>query len=198
MALTIDGNYLASSDSLSLKPSGTLTNFFNASGQRNSNGKLPAFNASGIGGWYYASQMGGASAEWIDGTIGAGTNGQTWAWQVTQTGAGSYGFDGGRYYAPVTGRYYFYTSTYMYCDTNSTNCYIHFMFGKNGDRSFNNGRPPYSIYGHGAHNNYIDGIVHSTEIDLNEGQYISILPTGQRQNSRTHGNHCLFAGCLMG
>lgn len=193
MAITIGSNYVRSNTDLQMRVNnGTTVAVYQTNGIRYSNSRVPAFTASGQGGWYYSDQMGGDNAEWIDSNISG------WTWQVSQQNAGSYGFSGGRYYAPVTGRYYFYASTYMYCNTNSTNCYMHFLLAKNGSPSFNNGRTPYSIYGHGTQNNYVDGCVHSTEIDLTQGQYVNIECRGQRSNSRTHGNHTLFCGALMG
>lgn len=190
MAITIGSDYIASSTTLDMQPGGNTSASFRTDGIRNSNNKVPAFYASGSGGWYYRTQMGGNGTQWY------GISG--WTWTVNQQGAGAYGFDDGRYYAPVTGRYYFYASSYFYCDDNATDCYIHFMFGRNGSRNFNNGREPYSIYAHGTANNHSDGIVHSTNVYLTEGQYFSIQTPWAGGESRAHGDHTLFCGCLMG
>ena len=194
MAITIGSNYIRSNTDLQMRVNnGTTVAIYNTNGTRYSNSRVPAFYASGQGGWYYSGQMGGDNAEWIDSNISG------WTWQVSQQNAGSYGFSAGRYYAPISGRYYFYASTYMYCDTNSTACYMHFLFARNGGTGYNaTGRTPYSIYGHGTQNNYVDGVVQGTEMNLTQGQYCVIECRGQRNNSRTHGNHTYFAGCFLG
>lgn len=188
MAITIGSNYVRSNTTLGIRPNNTEVASYLTNGMR-SGSKMPAFVATGNGGWYYRDQLGGSNTNWTQ--IG---------WQVDQQNAGSYGFNTsqGRYYAPVTGRYFIYGSSYMYCNTNSTSCYMHFMFGVNGSRNFNNGREPYSIYGHGTPNNYVDGIVHSTNIQLSQGQYISFLTPWASSQSRVHGNHTLFCGCFLG
>lgn len=191
MSITIGPDYVSSNSDLLIQPSGTTAVNFSTSGTRTSS-KVPAFNCSGSGGWYYKAQMADAN-EWIEANISG------WTWSVNQQGAGAYGFDKGRYYAPVSGRYYFYASSYMYCDTNATSCYLHFQLAKNGTIGYSSvGRTPYNIYGHGTGNGYVDGIVTAAEMVLTQGQYVSIVTPGQRANSRTHGNHTLFCGCLMG
>ena len=189
MTIIIGSNFIRSNTELRIQPAGTESARYLTNGIRFSNNRVPAFTASGNGGWRYRDQMGGSNSQW--------SNIQ---WQVSQQGAGSFGFNAGqgRYYAPVSGRYYFYASSYMYCDNNSTGCYMHFMFGVNGNRNFNNGREPYSIYGHGTPNNYVDGIVHSTNVSLTQGQYVSLQTPWASNSSRVHGNHTLFCGCFMG
>jgi len=192
MAITIGSNYIAASSDLNMQPGGTTTAYYNTQAIRSGNSRTPAFNAAGTNGWRYRDQMGGNGAEWTGGRIGG--------WAVQQQGAGSYGFNAsqGRYYAPITGRYYFYAQTYMRCDNNATNCYIHFMFGVNGNRAYNNGRNPYNIYSHGTQNNYPDGINTSVSINLSAGQYISLIPPWASNNSRIYGAHTIFCGGLIG
>lgn len=190
MAITIGSNYIRSNTDLRIQPAGTEVAYYLTNGLRRSNNRVPAFNASGNGGWRYRDQLGGNDNDgW--GNI---------QWQVSQQGAGGFGFQTGtgRYFAPVTGRYYFFASSYMYCDNNSTGCYMHFMFSVNGNKAFNNGRNPYSIYGHGTPYNHVDGIVHSTNVSLTQGQYVSIRSPWASNSSRVHGNHTLFCGCFLG
>ena len=189
MTIEIGSNYLQSNTNLDINPEGTTVVSYLTNGLRSGNNKVPAFMATGNGGWYYRNQLGGSDTEWAN--IG---------WQVSQQSPGSYGFNTsqGRYYAPISGRYYFYASSYFYCNTNSTNCYMHFMFGLNGNRAFNNGRQPYSIYAHGTPYNHSDGIVHSTNVYLAQGQYMSLKTPWASNNSRVHGNYTLFCGCFLG
>ena len=188
MAITIGPDYVASSSNLLMQPAGTTTAEYDTQAIRNGNGKTPAFNASGTAGWLYRSQIGN-DVEWAS----------SLAWAIQQQGAGSYGFDtsNGRYYAPITGRYYFYASTYFRCDTNTDNCYIHFMFGKNGARTYNNGRQPYNIYAHNTQNNYPDGINTSVCCNLSEGQYMVMKCPWASNNSRAYAAHTIFCGGLI-
>lgn len=188
MAITITSDNIISSDLLNIRPNGVqYPLYYHANGTRYSS-LTPAFTASGQGGWLYGGQIGNG-AEW----------GSIFSWNSIQQGAGSYGFNNsqGRFYAPVTGRYYFYASTYFYNDNNSYS-YIHFMFGKNGSISFNNGRSPYSIFGHGNNNNHADGVVHSTNVDLVQGQYMTIQTPWNVGTTRAYASHTLYCGALIG
>ena len=72
------------------------------------------------------------------------------------------------------------------------------MFGKNGATNFNNGRAPYSIFAHGNNYNHSDGIVHSTNVDLSQGQYMTIQCPWNTGTTRCLGAHTLFCGALIG
>lgn len=188
MAITITDQSIISNTDLNIRPNGAQSplSYF-TDGARFSN-RSPAFTASGTNAWIYGGQIGNG-AEW----------GAILGWTSVQQGAGSYGFNNsqGRFYAPVTGRYYFYTSTYMYNDNNSYN-YIHFMFGKNGSIAFNNGRSPYSIFAHGNSYNHADGVTHSTNVDLVQGQYMTIQSPWNTGATRIYGAHTIFCGALIG
>ena len=67
-----------------------------------------------------------------------------------------------------------------------------------GSLSFNNGRSPYSIYGHGTPYNHIDGINHSTNMDLTQGQYATIQSPWNTGATRVYASHTLFCGVLVG
>ena len=188
MAISITSDNIISDGLLNIRPNGVeYPLYYYANGARYST-KQPAFYASGNVGWLYGGQIGN-NAEW----------GSVFNWTSTQQGAGSYGFTNGngRFYAPISGRYYFYAQSYMYNDNNSYN-YIHFMFAKNGSLSFNNGRSPYSIYGHGTPYNHIDGINHSTNMDLTQGQYATIQSPWNTGATRVYASHTLFCGVLVG
>jgi len=187
MAITITGSNIISDGLMNIRPnSAQYPLYYYADGRRYSN-LTPAFYASPTVGWIYGGQIGNG-AEW----------GSVMGWTWTQQGAGSYGFNSqGRFYAPVTGRYYFYASTYLYNDNNSYN-YIHFMFGKNGSISFNNGRSPYSMFAHGNSYNHGDGVVHSTNVDLSQGQYMTIQTPWNVGATRVYGAHTIFCGALIG
>ena len=91
MAITIGSNYIRSNTDLQMRVNnGTTVAVYQTNGIRYSNSRVPAFTASGQGGWYYSGQMGGDNAEWIDSNISG------WTWQVSQQNAGSYGFSGGQ------------------------------------------------------------------------------------------------------
>jgi len=189
MAITFTSSNIISDTDLRIRPGNVdYPLYYYTNGVRYTNRK-PAFTAMGTVGWLYGNQIGNG-AQW----------GSVFGWTSSQTGAGSYGYNNsqGRYYAPVSGRYYFYTSTYHYNNNNSYE-YIHYMFGKNGTTAFNNGRNPYSIYGHGTSYNRADGMVHSTNVYLAQGQYMSIQsPWNVGGNQRVYAAHTVFSGCLVG
>jgi hypothetical protein len=189
MAITLGPNNIISNTDLRFRPGNTdYPLYYYTNGVRYTD-KRPAFWAMGTVGWLYGNQVGN-NAQW----------GSVFGWTSGGTGWGSYGFNNsqGRFYAPLTGRYYFYASTYHYNDNNSYE-YMHFMFGKNGGIGFNNGRSPYSIYGHGSNYNHIDGDVHATNVQLNQGEYMTIQsPWNIGGNQRVYASHTLFCGCLVG
>lgn len=190
MSITIGSDYISGSTNLEFQPNGggTVMNYL-TNGIRQST-SVPAFTAAGTVAWTYRDQVGGSDVEW----------GSTLGWTSSQQGAGSYGFDNtnGRYYAPVTGRYYFTASTYAHCDTNTSNCYFHFMFALNGARNYNSGKNPYNIYMHGTNNNYPDGCMTTVSMQLSAGQYMCLKVPWASNNSRIYGNHTMFGGCLIG
>lgn len=189
MAITITSDNIISNTDLRFRPGNVdYPLYYYADGRRYTD-RRPAFWAMGTVGWLYGNQVGN-NAQW----------GSVFGWTSGGSGWGSYGFNNsqGRFYAPLTGRYYFYASTYHYNDNNSYE-YIHFMFGKNGSISFNNGRSPYSIFGHGSNYNHIDGDTHATNVQLNQGEYMTIQsPWNIGGNQRVYAAHTLFCGCLVG
>ena len=155
-------------------------------------GAQPAFNASGSGAFIYPSSFGGGNA-WRE-------LGSPMGWTVTQQGAGSYGFSTstGRYTAPVTGNYYFHSSTYYRIDSNSITGYIHYQLAKNGNVTWNNSRTPYNIYGHGELASFSDGINVSAIMTLNVGDYVSVIPYFGGNIGNFYGSYTLFCGYLIG
>jgi hypothetical protein len=150
----------------------------------------PAFNASGTTGWLYSPSFSGPG--WVE--IGANMG-----WTSTQQGAGSYGFSNttGRYTAPVAGKYFFHSSTYYRNDANTIANYIHFLFGKNGNPSWNVSGTPYNIYGHGEQALYSDGINVSAIIDMSVGDYVSVRPYWAGTQGRMYSSYTLFCGYLV-
>jgi len=194
MAITITSNNVISNTDLRFRPGNTdYPLYYYSNGPRYSD-RTPAFTAEGTAGWLYHNNMsGGASAG-----NAVFANAMGWNWQ--QQGAGSYGMNSnGRYYAPLSGYYYFYFSTYFHNDNNSTN-YIHLNFVKNDGYGWNNGRTPHNIYGHGTPYTYEDGIVVSCNMYLGQGEYCAIRPPYWNSNnqSRIYASHSTFSGCLIG
>jgi hypothetical protein len=152
----------------------------------------PSFFATGtVGSWLYASNFGGTGTREIGSAMG---------WAVSQTGAGSFGFNTstGRYTAPVAGHYYFYAQAYYYNDNNSTSNYIHFLLGRNGSISWNEGYVPYNIYSYGAIANHTDGIHVHGLMFLNLGDYCSLLPSWGGTSGRFYSDYFLFTGHHVG
>jgi hypothetical protein len=166
-------------------------NLFLPSTYKTTIGVQPAFHANGSGAWLYPASFGGGGA-WRE-------LGSPMGWGVTQQGAGSYGFSTstGRYTAPVAGNYYFHTSTYYNIDSNSTSGYIHYQLARNGNVTWNNGRTPYNIYGHGELANHSDGINMSAIFNLGVGDYASIIPYWGGNIGRLYGSYTLFCGYLI-
>jgi hypothetical protein len=152
----------------------------------------PSFFATGTGAsWLYSSNFGGTGYRELGSAMG---------WAVSQTGAGSYGFNTstGRFTAPVTGHYYFYAQAYYYNDNNSNSGYIHWQFGRNGVESWNEGRTPLNIYSHGTIANHTDGIHVHAMMFLNVGDYCSIRPFWGGTVGRFYTDYFLFTGSYLG
>lgn len=152
----------------------------------------PAFMYHGNGGWRYFT-----ANTWneMDG-------GRMGTWQGSQRAANGYGFNTsqGRYYAPITGYYYFHCDIYILCDTNNTNNYFHLLFARNNNQGWTvGGRTPYIIHGHGnfrgVGSTYPHGPNISAVMYLTQGQYCNIrIYKGNSGNTRYHGNHSFFGG----
>jgi len=192
MAITFTSDNIISNTDLYIRPgSSGYPLYYSTEGIRFSD-RMPAFNAAGTTGWLYGNQVGGGNGNYEMGSAFG------WTWE--QRGQGSYGFDSnGRYYAPISGYYYFYFSTYFHNDNNSYN-YIHLNFVKNDGYGWNNGRTPHNIYGHGTPYTYEDGIVVSCNMYLNQGETCAIRPPYWNSNnaSRIYASHSTFSGCLIG
>jgi hypothetical protein len=189
MPITIGPNNISSDGDLDIRPNNVRSLYYYSNGQRISD-RTPAFTAIGTADWRYRDQFGQGANPEINGTMG-------WTWN--QQGAGSFGMNGnGRYYAPVTGRYYFYFSAYAYNDNNSTSSYMHLFMTKNSGYNWNNGRQPHNIYMHATPYNHEDGIVVSCNMQLNQGEYCVVKPYWNATSSRIYCAHSMFAGALIG
>jgi hypothetical protein len=170
----------------------TVETFFN--GFAGGNPNQPAFQAAGTGAaWRYF-----VANTWNE--IGV-----TVAWNPTwfQRGQGSFGMtSNGRYFAPVSGYYYFHADIYTLCDTNNTANYVHLVFGRNSNVSWNNSRIPYTMYGHGnaraIASNYPNGPNISAIMYLDQGQYCSVyMFKGNSTSTRFYTDHSFFCGHLI-
>lgn len=159
------------------------------------NSNNPAFIYHGNGGWRYFT-----ANTWneMNGT-------RMGTWQGSQRGAGGYGFNTseGRYYAPVSGYYYFHCDFYVLCDNNTTNNYIHLLFGRNNNSGWAvGGRTPYIIHGHGNRRGVGSDYPHGPNISavmyLSQGQYCNIrIYKANSSTVRYHGNHSFWTGHLI-
>ena len=173
---------------ISLRVGGTDKILFNSSGQPTRPG-LPAWEASGNGGWRYGNQYDGANS-----------------WRELDNMAWNYNTTGGittsnncRVTVPVSGFYYCYLQTYWYNDGNSTNGYTHFKIGLNGGNGeLYGGRTNHQMYAYGLRNNHAPGIMTSYVRYLNAGQYVTPLPYFGGNQGRHHGNHSYWCGYLIG
>jgi hypothetical protein len=156
---------------------------------------LPAFHASGNGGWYYANSFGGVN-RWTE--LNTLQPGGGWAWQVTQKG-GSNMSSNGRFTAPVAGWYSFYCQTYAYNDPNNSAGYTHWNIGLNGSIATDRvtGRVPHTLYGHQVSANHVPGIMTTLEVYMNASDYCIPQPYMAAQ-IRFHGDHSLWCGYLIG
>jgi len=194
---TNTGIYFAAADRVDIATAGGNPNNFVRSGGNISHiqPNMPAFHASGNGGWYYGNSFGGVN-RWTE--LNTLQPGGGWAWQVVQKG-GSNCSSNGRFTAPVAGWYSFYCQTYAYSDTNNSAGYTHFNIGYNGtvgtDRT--TGRAPHTLYGHAVSANHVPGIMTTLEIYLNPGDYA--IPHPYMSSAiRFHGDHSLWCGYLIG
>jgi hypothetical protein len=190
---TNTGVFFPSTSQVNITTAGTTASNFNkyGGGIAQMQPNIPAFTASGSGGWYYRYSSG-----WIE-LIAA--NGW-WTWQVTAQKGGSNFAPGGRFTAPVAGWYSFYSQSYMYNDTSNSGGYLHYNIGYNGSPSTDRstGRTPHTLYGHQVTNGYVPGINASLEIYLNAGDFSSPQPNMGGASSRLHGDHSLWCGYLIG
>ena len=192
MAITIGSNYIQSSGNMDMRvsTSNVVERFYN--GFAGGNDYQPAFVTTGTVGWTY--YPGG----WNEIGTSVGYS-PTWY----QKGAGSYGMNSnGRYYAPRSGYYYFHGDLYTLNDDNTTSNYGHYQFGINGNVSWNNGRTPYTIYGHGNSQGVGSAYAHGPNISaimfLSEGQYCSqYWYSPGRGRTRFYGAHSFFYGHLI-
>jgi hypothetical protein len=194
---TNTGIHFAGSEQVQISTAAGNTNNFVKSGSNimHTQPNLPAFHASGNGGWYYANSFGGVN-RWTE--LNTLQPGGGWAWQVTQKG-GSNLSTNGRFTAPVAGWYSFYFQTYAYNDTNNSAGYTQFNIGYNGSISTDRttGRVPHCMYGHQVSANHIPGIMTQLEIYLNASDYAIPQPY-MAASIRFHGDHSLWAGYLIG
>lgn len=194
---TNTGVYFAAADRVDITTAGGNPNAFIRSGSNimHTQPNMPAFHASGNGGWYYGNSFGGVN-RWTE--LNNLQPGGGWAWQVVQKG-GSNCSSNGRFTAPVAGWYSFYCQTYAYNDPNNSAGYTHFNIGLNGSISTDRttGRTPHTLYGHQVSANYVPGIMTSVEIYMNASDYCIPQPYMAAQ-IRFHGDHSLWCGYLIG
>ena len=199
---TNSGIYFAGTNRVDLSTSGTNTNSVQWDGTRINHVQpnLPAFHASGNGGWYYGNAFGGCG-RWTElNTLQPG-GGWPSGWQIGAQQGGSNMSSNGRFTAPVAGWYSFYSQTYFYNNTNNTQGYTHWVIGYNGsiatDRT--TGRVPHTLYGHQVSANYVPGIFASLEIYLNASDYTIPQPyIAGGCTGMYHGDHSLWCGFLIG
>jgi hypothetical protein len=194
---TNTGIHFAGSDQVQISTAAGNTNAFVKSGSNimHTQPNLPAFHASGNGGWYYANSFGGVN-RWTE--LNNLQPGGGWTWQVTQKG-GSNMSSNGRFTAPVAGWYSFYCQTYAYNDTNNSAGYTHWNIGYNGSIATDRvtGRVPHTLYGHQVSANHVPGIMTTLEIYLNASDYAIPQPY-MASSIRFHGDHSLWCGYLIG
>jgi len=148
----------------------------------------PAFNACGLGGWYYGNTFGGSGWRELTG-IG---------WEFFTQGGVSV-TSNCRVTAPVSGYYWFYLQSYYYNDNNSTPGYTHWNIGRNGAPNTTvSGRHPHTIFAHGLPNNHAPGIYVALEMYMGAGDYASPQPYNANGPGRFHADHSHWAGFLIG
>lgn len=192
MAITVSGSTINSNSDWTLRSntSTTVETIRNNYAQGNQN--TPAFCYHGNGGWRYFSRS----------TWNVMDNGRMGTWNGFQRASGGYGFTNGRYYAPVTGYYYFHCDFYQYNNDGGTNNYTHMLFGRNNGNGWAvGGRTPYIIHGHGGPRGgaqYPHGPNISAVMRLTQGQYCNIrIYHNTSGQARYHGNHSFFCGHLL-
>lgn len=195
MSITIDANSLEGNSDWELRVNNSTKVEKMYSTYLEGNSNTPAFVAHAQGGWTYYTV--GVWNDMFGSKFPSGWGGGD------QRAAGSYGWDSdGRYYAPVSGWYYFHCDVYMYCDTNQTSNYVHLLFGRNNAQNWNtSNRTPYIIHGHGgprASAYHPHGPNISAVMYLTQGQYTNIkIYHNTSGNTRYHGNHTFFCGHLL-
>jgi hypothetical protein len=196
---TNTGIHFAAANQVQISTAAGNTNSFVKSGDNvmHTQPNLPAFHASGNGGWYYGSAFGGAG-RWAE--LNNLQPGGGFAWQVVQKG-GSNCSSNGRFTAPVAGWYTFYCQTYFYNDTNNSQGYVHWNIGLNGSPSTDRqtGRAPHSMFSHQVSANHVPGIACTLEVYMNASDYCIPQPYfGGGNTGRMHGDHSLWCGYLIG
>lgn len=195
---TNSGIYFAGTDRVDITTAGGNLNNFIKSGSNimHTQPNMPAFHASGNGGWYYGNSFGGVG-RWTE--LNNLQSGGGWTWQIGAQKGGSNLAPSGRFTAPVAGWYSFYSQGYAYNDTNNSAAYTHWVVGLNGSNATDRttGRSPHTLYGHATSANYIPGIMATLEIYMNAGDYTA--PYAYMAPSfRCHGDHALWCGYLIG
>jgi hypothetical protein len=197
---TNTGIFFAGTDQVQISTAAGNSNSFvrNGSNIAHVQPNMPAFHASGNGGWYYGNTFGG-TGRWTElNTLQPG-GGWPGGWQIGAQKGGSNLSTNGRFTAPVSGWYSFYHQTYAYNDTNNSAGYTHWNIGYNGSISTDRttGRTPHTLYGHQVSANHIPGIMCTLEIYLNASDYA--IPQPYMAGSfRIHGDHSLWCGYLIG
>lgn len=195
---TNTGIYFPTTSQVNITTAGAVASNFNkyGGGVAQMQPNIPAFTASGNGGWLYRNSFNVGVSNWNELTVANGW----WTWQVTAQKGGSNFAPGGRFTAPVAGWYSFYSQTYYYNDANNSTGYIHYNIGYNGTQATDRttGRIPHTLYGHQLTNNYTPGISASIEIYLNATDFSSPQPYFGGNNGRMHGDHSLWCGYLIG
>jgi len=181
------GIYFPASTTVGISTSGAARLTVDSAG-RSTEPNRPAFNACGLGGWYYGNTFGGSGWRELTG-IG---------WEFFTQG-GITTNSNSRVTAPVSGYYWFHLASYHYNDNNANNGYMHWNIGRNGSPNTTvSGRHPHSIFGHGVPNNHVPGIVCALEMYMNAGDYASPQPYLPNGPGRFHGDHSQWSGFLIG
>jgi hypothetical protein len=184
------GIYFTGTDALAISTGGTARLLMDASG-RTQEPNRPSFYACGDGGWYYSNSFGGPNS-WRD-LSGA------WTWSVSEQGGSNFNTSTGRFTAPVSGYYYFYSQAYHYNDNNEPPNYIHWNIGRNsGNSTGPSSRSPHTMYSHGVPSNHTPGIQCSIQFYMTAGDYACNRSYWAAAAGRIHGNHHLWCGFLIG
>jgi hypothetical protein len=194
---TNTGIYFPAASQVGISTAGGNANLLEKSGSNvmHTQPNMPAFHASGNGGWYYGNSFGGVN-RWTE--INNLQPGSGFAYQIIQKG-GTNCAASGRFTAPVAGWYSFHSQTYAYNDTNNSGGYTHWVVGLNGSNATcrTTGRAPHTLYGHQVSANHIPGIMATHEIFMNAGDYTAPYAYFSA-NFRIHGDHALWCGYLIG
>jgi len=183
-----DSGIVIDNNQIKIRVGGTDRLLFNSDGQPTASG-LPAWEASGRGGWRYGNQYDGAN-NWRE-LDNHGYNFNT-AGGVTVS-------NNVRVTVPIAGYYYCHFQGYWYNNSNTTNGYTHMKIGLNGGNGeLYGGRTNHQMYAYGLRNNHAPGIMTSYVRYMNAGQYVSPRPYFGGNQGRIHGNHMLWCGYLIG